>query len=119
AGPKLLSLFGCEFADAYPALAMLCVGVVARALAGQREAILTVLGFQRGLFWISLATLCMAVTANLILTRSFGVMGAASAAALAAIFRSAALISLARVALEPTPARSRGIGAPASARRAS
>ncbi|MFI5012701.1 MAG: lipopolysaccharide biosynthesis protein, partial [Hyphomicrobiales bacterium] len=46
AGPKLLSLFGCEFADAYPALAMLCVGVVARALAGQREAILTVLGFQ-------------------------------------------------------------------------
>jgi O-antigen/teichoic acid export membrane protein len=99
AGVPLLSLFGKLFASAYPALAILCVGAMARALAGQKEAILTVLGFQRGLFWVSFVVLLVAVAANLAFVGAWGATGAACASALAAIFRSAALIALARIAL--------------------
>jgi O-antigen/teichoic acid export membrane protein len=106
AGVPLLSLFGQLFASAYPALAILCIGAMARAVAGQKEAILTVLGFQRGLFLISLATLAVAIFANLGLTSAFGATGAACASALSAIFRSALVIALARIALA-----SRGRGA--------
>jgi len=51
------------------------------------------------LWLIQVATLAMAVAANLILAPTFGVAGAASAGALAAFFRSAALILLTRFAL--------------------
>jgi O-antigen/teichoic acid export membrane protein len=101
AGAPLLSLFGQLFSSAYPALVILCVGAMARALAGQKEAVLTVLGFQRGLFWISFAALIVAVIANLCLTAPFGVTGAACASALAAMFRSALVVALARIALAP------------------
>ncbi|MFI4996373.1 MAG: hypothetical protein ACHQAQ_11400, partial [Hyphomicrobiales bacterium] len=74
---------------------------------GQKEAVLTVLGCQRGLFWISFATLGVAILANLSFTSLFGVTGAACATALAAIFRSAAVIALARVALASTRYASR------------
>jgi O-antigen/teichoic acid export membrane protein len=99
AGAPLLSLFGQLFANAYPALVILCIGAMARALAGQKEAVLTVLGFQRALFWISFAALIVAVLANLSLTGGFGATGAACASALAAIFRSALVVALARIAL--------------------
>jgi O-antigen/teichoic acid export membrane protein len=107
AGVPLLSLFGNLFAQAYPALVILCLGAMARAAAGQKEAVLTVLGCQRGLFWISFATLGVAILANLSFTSLFGVTGAACATALAAIFRSAAVIALARVALASTRYASR------------
>ncbi len=101
AGAPLLSLFGQSFSSAYTALAILCIGAMARALAGQKEAILTVLGFQRGLFWIQFATLAVAVLANFSLTGSWGATGAACASALAAIFRSALVVAVARIALAP------------------
>jgi O-antigen/teichoic acid export membrane protein len=99
AGASLLSLFGQSFASAYPVLSVLCIAAMARALAGQREAVLTVLGFQHGLFWISGVTLAFAILANISLIGLMGATGAACAAALAALLRSLLLIGLARVAL--------------------
>jgi O-antigen/teichoic acid export membrane protein len=99
AGAPLLSLFGQPFSSAYPALIVLCIGALARALPGQKEVALTILGFQRGLFWIAFATLAVAIIANLTLVGPMGATGAACASALAAIFRSGLVIALARFAL--------------------
>ena len=101
AGVPLLALFGKDFGGAYPVLAALCVGVLARAACGQKEAILTMLGYQKGLFLISFATLVVALIADFGLTFLYGVMGAAAACAIVATFRSAAVILLARRALAP------------------
>ena len=101
AGVPLLALFGKDFGGAYPVLAALCVGVLARAACGQKEAILTMLGYQKGLFLISFATLAVALIADFGLTFLYGVMGAAAACAIVATFRSAAVILLARRALAP------------------
>jgi O-antigen/teichoic acid export membrane protein len=102
AGAPLLSLFGQSFSSAYPTLLILCIGALARSLPGQKEAVLTVLGFQRGLFWISFATLVIAIGANLTLVGPMGATGAACASALAAIFRSALVIVSCRLALAPS-----------------
>jgi O-antigen/teichoic acid export membrane protein len=98
AGGPLLALFGQLFSTAYPVLIVLSIGAMARALPGQKEAVLTVLGFQRELFLISLATLIVAIVANLALIGPLGATGAACASTLAVIFRSALIMTLSRLA---------------------
>jgi O-antigen/teichoic acid export membrane protein len=81
AGLPLLSLFGAGFADAYPLMFILAVGVLARAATGPSEHILNMLGQQRASA-ASFATGAVAcVGLNALLIPLWGVTGAAIATA--------------------------------------
>lgn len=91
AGPLLLRAFGPAFVAAYPVMAILAVGHIARAASGQAGELLVVAGRQRESILLGLAALALNVALTVALVLSFGILGAAIGTALALTGRSVAL----------------------------
>ncbi|GJE01829.1 lipopolysaccharide biosynthesis protein [Methylobacterium isbiliense] len=79
AGEPLLGLFGPEFRQGVPVLAILIGSQLLRALAGPSAHLLTLTGAQGLNARLCVAALTVLVLANLALTPAFGVVGAALA----------------------------------------
>ncbi|MGY2046990.1 lipopolysaccharide biosynthesis protein [Methylobacterium sp. JK268] len=79
AGEPLLALFGPEFRQGAPALAILVGSQVLRAAAGPSAHLLTLTGAQGLNARLCVLALAVLVGANLVLTPAFGVTGAACA----------------------------------------
>jgi len=82
-GKPMLSLFGEGFAEGYPLLFVLVLGVVARASVGPAESLLTMSGNQNVCAMIYGATLAVSIGLNLVLIPTHGLWGAAVATAVA------------------------------------
>lgn len=89
AGPLLLALFGKAFGGGHPVMAVLALGILARASIGPAEMLLTMAGRQDLTARIVAATLAITVAGCLTLTPMFGVLGAAMATAAAMAVESA------------------------------
>jgi O-antigen/teichoic acid export membrane protein len=98
-GEPLLLLFGRDFANAYPLMFVLALGLLARASVGPAERLLSMLGEQR----LCALAYAVAFAANLIacviLIPRFGAMGAAMATSLALLVESAQLFLINRLRL--------------------
>ena len=90
-GYPLLTLFGADYVAGYGALAMLGVGLIARASVGQAGDLLIVLGHQRDGLLIAVVSLCINVVLAVLLVPIFGILGAAIATACSQAARAAAL----------------------------
>lgn len=95
-GRPFLSLFGPAFVEGYPLMLILSAAVLLRASIGPAERMLAVLGEQRMLMHIVLATLVAAVALLVTLVPLFGVLGAALAIALAAVVETVLLAVMTR-----------------------
>jgi O-antigen/teichoic acid export membrane protein len=91
AGPLLLRAFGPEFVTAYPVMAILALGHVARAASGQAGELLIVAGRQRESIFIGFGVLALNVALTVALVLAFGLYGAAIGTAIALAGRSVAL----------------------------
>ncbi len=90
-GYRLLAMFGADYVAGYGALAMLGVGLIARASVGQAGDLLIVLGYQRDGLLVAAASLCINVVLAVALVPIFGILGAAIATACSQAARAAAL----------------------------
>ncbi len=95
AGYPLLYLFGPDFTAAWPAMAVLGLGLLARASVGQAGDLLVVLGHQRENLIAAAASLILNIALTLALVPLLGILGAAVGTALS---QSARAIILARAA---------------------
>ena len=84
-GKQLLLLFGPSFAEGYPLLAVLSVGLLFRASIGPAETLLIMAGQQRICAWVYTAAFVINVILNFTFVPMFGLIGAASATALALV----------------------------------
>lgn len=81
-GKLLLGLFGLAFAEqGYPLMAILFCGILAKALVGPGEVLLTMAGRQALCVWLYAAALAVNIALNVTLIPLFGLTGAAMAAA--------------------------------------
>jgi O-antigen/teichoic acid export membrane protein len=90
-GKPLLSLFGPQFETGYPVMCILVVGFLARSAMGPAEYLLNMLGEQKLCAVVLSGAALLNVALNFILVPRFGIVGAASATAIALI--SAALMN--------------------------
>ncbi len=90
-GQLLLGAFGTAFAAAFPLMAILAVGHIARAASGQAGELLIVAGRQRESIMVALIALALNATLTVALVLAFGLYGAAMGTALALAGRSLAL----------------------------
>ncbi|AWB23968.1 lipopolysaccharide biosynthesis protein [Methylobacterium currus] len=95
AGPLLLGLFGPDFREALPLLALLVAGHGLAAACGPAEDLLTMLGAERACAAVTVALLVAAVLLTLALVPPLGLTGAALAAALVTAARGGVLARLA------------------------
>ena len=91
AAPLLLGLFGPEFRDSLPLLAVLVAGSVAASAFGPGEDLLNMLGGERLAAGVAVGMLGLAGGLCFILVPMLGVTGAAVAMALATVVRAAAM----------------------------
>lgn len=91
AGPWLLAAFGEGFSEGHAIMAVLGLGLVVRALAGQAGEALIVLGRQREGLMIGAGVLLLTAMLGLFLVPTWGAMGAAFASVIAMAARTAAL----------------------------
>ncbi len=96
AGYPLLFLFGPDFAAAWPAMAVLGLGMLARAAVGQAGDLLVVLGHQRENLIAAAASLCLNIALTLALVPVLGILGAAVGTALSQTARAFVLARAAR-----------------------
>ena len=96
AGPFILSLFGPGFATAWPVMAALAGGYLARALAGPVEALLVVSGRQKYTAAVTGLTAVLNIALNLMLIPRYGLLGAGLATGAAHVFQSLVLALAAR-----------------------
>ncbi len=89
-GPFILSLFGREFPAAWPIMAILAVGHLARAVSGPSEAMMAVSGQQTRTAVITGTTAALNVVLNLVLIPRLGLFGAALATAGAYVWQALA-----------------------------
>lgn len=89
--PLLLGLFGGEFRDGYLVVALLLVGVLARASIGPADALLTMTGLQKICALIYGSTFVLNVIFNLAMIPVLGLAGAAIATSCAILFETVAL----------------------------
>lgn len=89
--PLLLGLFGSSFESGYPLIALLMIGVLARASIGPADALLTMTGHQGACAWIYAGTFILNVLLNFMLIPLLGLAGAAIATSCAIIFEATAL----------------------------
>jgi O-antigen/teichoic acid export membrane protein len=76
-GQTILSLFGTNFADGYPALVVVLAGLIVRAATGPVEYMLNMTGHHRDTMWVyGISALCCVVL-NILLIPAFGIVGAA------------------------------------------
>ncbi|MFD1696013.1 GNAT family N-acetyltransferase [Roseibium aestuarii] len=94
--PLLLRLFGSDFASGYPVLAVLVLGVLARASVGPVDALLTMSGHQKACAWIYAATFLINVCFNFLLIPMIGLVGAALATTLSILFEAFCLALVAK-----------------------
>jgi len=99
-GPLLLSLFGKGFEAGYPLIAVLLIGVLARASVGPADALLTMSGHQKSCAKIYAATFAINVLLNILLIPWLGLTGAALATSLSIIFEAASLATTAHRKLQ-------------------
>ena len=90
-GLPLLSLFGEQFAQGYPVMFVLVIGFLTRSAVGPAEFLLSMMGEQRRCAVALGVGAALSVVLNFVLTPYFGIMGAASATAIAVA--SAALLN--------------------------
>lgn len=88
AGELLLSLFGPNFTDGYPLMAILFVGILTKASVGPAEILLSMAGHQKLCVGVYAATLIAAVMLYSVMIPLFGLTGAAVAAATAIMIES-------------------------------
>lgn len=100
--PLLLRLFGAGFEEGYALIALLMIGVLARASVGPADALLTMTGHQNSCAGIYAATFLLNVVFNLILIPPFGLAGAAIATSIAILFEATALATAAKRKLNIT-----------------
>ncbi len=93
-GRPLLGLFGAGFADGYHLLAVLSIGLIARASVGPAERLLNMVGCQRHCATTYAAALVGNVVLCLILIPRFGAAGAAGATSAALVIESSLLFLL-------------------------
>ncbi len=103
AAPFLLALFGPGFEAGTPLIAVLLIGVLARASAGPADALLSMCGLQKACAAIYSGVFVLNVGLNLLLIPPFGLMGAAVATSLAITGEALALIFVARRRLGVLP----------------
>lgn len=96
AAPLLLSLFGKDFTSGMPLIAVLLVGILARASVGPVDALLNMSGNQKSCALIYAATFAVNVGLNVALIPHLGLMGAALGTSLAIIFEATCLTISAR-----------------------
>ncbi len=89
--PVLLSLFGKDFSAGFPLIAILLMGVLARASVGPVDALLNMSGNQKSCAVIYGATFAVNVGLNFFLIPRFGLMGAALGTSLAILFEATCL----------------------------
>jgi O-antigen/teichoic acid export membrane protein len=95
-GWPLLWLFGPEFVDGYPLIAILAVGLLARSAAGPAERLLTMYGRQNACALIYFAAFVCNVVLCFVLIPRFGLTGAATSTSIALLLESATLFALTR-----------------------
>ncbi|WP_448585347.1 glycosyltransferase [Thermaurantiacus sp.] len=95
-GFLMRSLFGAEFAVAAPALAILALGQVVNVVTGPVGGLVAMAGREHRLLVIGLLALLLLAGIALLLVPSWGLTGAAVAAASATMFRNGATYLLAR-----------------------
>jgi len=92
AGPLILSLFGPEFAVAYPALLWLLVGGIANAFTGSVAYLMTMTGRHSHALRIFAGALAIGFVLNLILIPRFSIIGAAIASTAATLCWNVAML---------------------------
>jgi O-antigen/teichoic acid export membrane protein len=100
--PLLLALFGSDFESGYELIALLMIGVLARASVGPADALLTMTGHQKTCAGIYAGTFFLNVILNLILIPLLGLAGAAIATSIAILFEATALAVVAKRKLNIT-----------------
>ncbi len=117
AGKLLLSLFGQGFVAGYPLLALLLIGILAKAAIGPGEALLSMVGEQRRCVAIYATALAVNLGLNITLIPLYGLYGVAIATSGAMVFEALALhitirrtlgIALSAFALNPVKHINRG-----------
>jgi O-antigen/teichoic acid export membrane protein len=83
AGNLLLSLFGETFTQGYPLMVILFAGILAKASVGPGEILLNMAGRQRLCVILYAVILSASIALNILLIPQFGLLGAASATAVA------------------------------------
>lgn len=90
-GRLLLSLFGAGFVAGYPLLAVLLVGILAKASIGPGEALLAMVGEQKRCVAIYASALTVNIGLNVTLIPIYGLYGVAIATSGAMVFEALAL----------------------------
>ena len=100
AGYPLLRLFGPEFVEAWPVMAVIGLALLLRASVGQAVDLLTVLGRQKASLAIALTALGVNIIMSVSLVPIIGIMGAAIGTATAYGVRALLLFTYCRSKLE-------------------
>ena len=95
-GKFVLMLFGASFVAGYPFMAILTVGLLARASIGPAERLLNMVGEQRACAFAYAAAFAVNLVGCFVLAPTYGAMGVASATATAFIVESSLLFLIAR-----------------------
>lgn len=95
-GWPLLWLFGPDFVTGYPLIAILSVGLLARAAIGPTERLLTMLGRQNTCAMVYLAAMVTNVVVCVLLVPRLGLAGAAVSTSMALVVESVALFLVSR-----------------------
>lgn len=116
-GPFLLSLFGSGFRSGVDIMAILFVGILAKASVGPGEALLTMADQQKICVVVYACALAVDIVMNVLLIPLFGIYGAATATTVAIIVEAVLLFIVIRSRLGISafifsPARSRRMAAP-------
>ena len=91
AGPFLLSLFGPAFQDGHMIMVVLFAGIMAKAMIGPGEVLLTMTGEHKVCAAIYAAALATNLALNVILIPAWGLIGAATATAAAMVIEASLL----------------------------
>ena len=95
-GKFVLMLFGAGFAAGYPMMAILALGLMARASVGPAERLLNMLGQQRICALAYAAAFAVNLIGCVLLAPGYGAMGVASATATAFMVESSLLFLITR-----------------------
>jgi O-antigen/teichoic acid export membrane protein len=95
-GRPVLMLFGEDFVSGYPVMAILTVGMLARASVGPAERLLTMLGHQRACAVAYVAAFAFNLGTCLLLAPAYGAIGAAVATAGGFVVESVLLFAIAK-----------------------
>jgi O-antigen/teichoic acid export membrane protein len=95
-GQPVLMLFGEDFVSGYPVMAILTVGMLARASVGPAERLLSMLGHQRACAFAYVAAFTFNLGTCLLLAPAYGAIGAAVATAGGFVVESVLLFAIAK-----------------------